>query len=165
MVESGAKVEFNQGLDARLLTPEKAELLAQMNLATPHFAMDSMESMKPVSIGLKLYVDACKRIKGKWNWRNGKVFCLTNFDTTHEQDMERIRTIQECECYPYVMIYNKPSAPAITRRLQRWTNSTIAYAKCPDFYEYQAFTYKTVLYGWSQDKQETTSQWLDRLLA
>lgn len=165
LVESGAKVEFNQGLDARLLTPEKAELLARMNLATPHFAMDSMESMKPVSRGLKLYVDACKRIKGKWNWRNGKVFCLTNFDTNHEQDMERVRAIQECECYPYVMIYNKPSAPAITRRLQRWTNSTIAYAKCPDFYEYQAFTYKTVLYGWSQDKKETTSQWLDRLLA
>lgn len=164
LVQSGAKIEFNQGLDARLLTPEKAELLARMNLTTPHFAMDSMEAMQSVSRGLKLYVEACKRIKGKWNWRNGKVFCLTNFDTTHEQDMERIKAIQDCECYPYVMIYNKPSAPAITRRLQRWTNSTIGYAKCPNFYEFQAFMYKKVLYGWSQDKKETTSQWLDRLL-
>ena len=108
--------------------------------------MDSMASMEPVSIGLKRYVDACKRIKGKWNWRHAKVFCLTNFDTTHEEDMERIRAIQRCECQPYVMIYNKPTAPAITRRLQRWTNSTIAYAASrQNFYDYQRFKYKKVL--------------------
>lgn len=143
LVDSGAKIDFNQGLDARLITPEKAELLARMNLKTPHFAMDSMKAMEPVKRGLKLYVEACKRIKGKWNWRNGKVFCLTNFDTTHEQDMERIRAIQECECWPYVMIYNKMTAPQITRRLQRWTNSPAVYAKSHlDFDEYQRFTYK-----------------------
>ena len=146
LVESGAKIEFNQGIDARLITAEKAELLASMKLKTPHFAMDSMSVMEPVKKGLKLYVDACKRIKGKWNWRNAKVFCLTNFDTTFDQDMQRIQAIQECECYPYVMIYNKPSAPPIIRRLQRWTNSTALYAKCRDFYEYQRFTYKEVLY-------------------
>lgn len=142
LVDSKAKIDFNQGIDARLITPEKAELLASMNLKTPHFAMDSMQAMEPVKRGLKLYVDACKRIKGKWNWRNGKVFCLTNFDTTHEQDMERIRAIQECECWPYVMIYNKQTAPQITRRLQRWTNSPACYARTQDFDEYQRFTYK-----------------------
>ncbi len=126
--------------------------------------MDSMEAIKPVERGLRLYVDACKRIRGKWNWRNGKVFCLTNFDTTHEQDMERIHVIQDCECWPYVMIYNKPSAPSITRRLQRWTNSGIAYAKAKSFGDYQKSTYKSVIEAWQQDKRETTSEWLDRLL-
>lgn len=142
LVNSKAEVDFNQGIDARLITPQKAELLASMRLKTPHFAMDSMQAMEPVKRGLKLYVDACKRIKGKWNWRNGKVFCLTNFDTTHEQDMERIRAIQECECWPYVMIYNKPSAPQITRRLQRWTNSAFAYSSAKTFEEYCKYTYK-----------------------
>lgn len=164
LVESGARVEFNQGLDARLLTPQKAELLARMNLKTPHFAMDSMEAIKPVEKGLRLYVDACKRIKGKWNWRNGKVFCLTNFDTSHEQDMERIKVIQACECWPFVMIYNKPSAPSITRRLQRWTNNPIIYATAQDFMDFQRQQYKEVLYPWQQDKKESTSAWLDRLL-
>lgn len=164
LVESGAKVEFNQGLDARLLTPQKAELLARMNLKTPHFAMDSMEAIKPVEKGLRLYVDACKRIKGAWNWRNGKVFCLTNFDTSHEQDMERIKVIQACECWPYVMIYNKPSAPSITRRLQRWTNNPILYATAQDFMDFQRHQYKEVIYPWQQDKKESTSAWLDRLL-
>lgn len=145
LIDSRAKIDFNQGLDARLITEEKAELLASMNLKAPHFAMDSMKSIDPVKRGLQLYVDACKRIKGKWNWRNAKVFCLTNFDTTHEEDMERIQIIQECECQPYVMIYNKKSAPPVTRRLQRWTNSTIAYAKTQDFNEYQRYTYKAVI--------------------
>lgn len=142
LVDSGAKIDFNQGLDSRLLTPEKAEYLAKMNLKTPHFAMDSMESMEQVKRGLKMYVNAYKRIHGCWNWRNAKVFLLTNFNTTHDQDMQRIHVIQECECYPYVMIYNKPSAPQITRRLQRWTNSVACYAKCQDFDEYLKFTYR-----------------------
>lgn len=146
IIRSGSKVDFNQGLDARLITPAKAELLASMNLKQPHFAMDSMESLESVKNGLKLYVDACKRIKGKWNYRYAKVFCLTNFDTTHEQDMERIRAIQECECWPYVMVYNKPSAKPITRRLQRWTNFPAAYTSSSSFEEYQRYTYKTVLF-------------------
>lgn len=145
LIDTKAKIDFNQGLDARLLTPEKAELLASMNLLLPHFAMDTAESIEPVSRGLRYYVEACKKIKGRWNWRNAKVYCLTNFDTTHEQDMERIKAIQDCECWPYVMIYNKPSAPKITRRLQRWTNNAIAYGKSHDFNAFQKACYKTVL--------------------
>lgn len=164
LVESGAITDFNQGLDARLITPEKADILAHMKLKTPHFAMDTMEAIEPVARGLKLYVDACKRVKGKWDWRNGKVFCLTNFNTSHEQDMERIKVIQNCECWPYVMIYNKPSAPSITRRLQRWTNNAIAYGKSHNFLEFQKSCYKEVIYDWQQDKRESTSAWLDRIL-
>ena len=37
LVETEAKIEFNQGLDARLLTREKAELLVSMNLIPPPF--------------------------------------------------------------------------------------------------------------------------------
>ena len=164
LIKSGAKVEFNQGLDARLITPKKADLLASMKLKMPHFAMDTMEALEPVKKGLKLYVDAYKRRWGKWNWRNAKVFCLTNYNTTHEQDMERIAAIQECECWPYVMIYNKPSARAITRRLQRWTNAAAAYSTTRDFNEYQRHTYKTVIEPWQKDKKETVSTWLNRLL-
>ena len=57
--------------------------------------MDSMDSMEAVKRGLRLYVEAYKEQKGSWDWRNAKVFCLTNFNTTHEQDMERIRSIHD----------------------------------------------------------------------
>ena len=113
----------------------------------PHFAMDTMESIDKVAHGLRLYVDAYKQIHGSWNWRKAKVFCLTNFNTTHEEDMIRIKAIQECDCWPYVMIYNKPSAPKITRRLQRWTNSPYCYGSTHDFNEYQIHTYKKVILG------------------
>lgn len=111
----------------------------------PHFAMDSMKAVEPVKRGLKLYVDACKKIRGKWNWRNARVFCLVNFDTTHKEDLERIKIIQDCECWPYVMVYNKPSAPAVTRRLQRWTNNAMLYARAKTFEEYQKYNYKTII--------------------
>lgn len=147
LVQSKARVDFNQGLDARLITPEKADFLSKMKLNSVHFAMDTMQQIDSVKRGLQLYVDACKRNSSKiWSWRRAKVFVLTNFNTTFEQDMERIRIIQECECQPYVMIYNKPSAPKIIKRLQRWTNNTLAYSSAKDFYDYQRFTYKEVLY-------------------
>ena len=164
LVQTGAKVEFNQGLDARLITPALAEKLAHMRLELPHFAMDSVKQMDQVARGLRLYVDARRRYKGKWNWRRAKVFVLTNFDTTFDQDMARIKLIQDCECWPYVMIYNKASAPAITRRLQRWTNNPIFYQATHDFYEFQAHTYKRVIYPWEKDAGESTSAWLDRIL-
>lgn len=142
LVESHAKIEFNQGLDARLIDHQTAILLARMKLRLPHFAMDTMKDMSKVANGIREYVAACKEINGKWNWRNAKVFVLTNFDTTHDEDIKRIRLIQELECWPYVMIYNKYSSPQITRRLQRWTNSPAIYASFKDFDEYQRKTYK-----------------------
>lgn len=65
----------------------------------------------------------------------------------------------------YVASKYKPSARAITRRLQRWTNNTALYAKYRDFIEYQRDNYKAVIESWQRDKKETVSQWLDRLLA
>lgn len=164
LASSGAKVDFNQGLDARLITPELADLLARMNLKMPHFAMDSMKVMEAVERGLLLYRDACKRLNHRWRWRDNKVFCLVNFDTTFEQDMERITRIQNCDYWPYVMIYNKPSAPSIIKRLQRWCNSPLFYSKSKDFFDFQRHEYKEVLYDWMKDKWESPSQWLDRLL-
>ncbi len=139
-----AKIEINQGIDARLISEDIAELLASMKLINQHFAMDSIKQMDGVKRGLKRYIDAYKRKHGRWNWRYAKVFVLTNYDTTHEQDMQRIHAIQECECQPYVMIYNKPSAPLITRRLQQWTNNNIRYAMAKDFEDFQKTKFKNV---------------------
>lgn len=148
LIGSQARIDFNQGLDARLLTEDMANMLAHMKLKMPHLAMDNMKDMQSVSKGLQLYVDACKSVhKTKWSFRKARVFVLTNFDTTIEEDLYRIQQIQECECWPYVMIYNKPSAPKFLRRLQRWTNNPIAYGKTQDFYEYQNYYYKKVLYS------------------
>lgn len=146
LIASKARIDFNQGLDARLITPDLANLLALMDVKCCHFAMDNMRDMIAVSRGLKLYVEAYKRIHGKWNYRKAKVFCLTNFDTTHEQDMERVKLIEQCECVPFIMVYNRPSAPSVTKRLQRYVDNPQAYHAFSNFYDFQRAFYKKVLY-------------------
>ena len=146
LIKSGSKIDFNQGLDARLITNEKAEMLASMNLYRPHFAMDKMSDVNVVINGLIKFKNAKVKHDGKWNMREKRVFVLTNFDTTFEEDLYRVNLLRENEYIPYVMIYNKPSAPAILKRLQRWCNFPAAFHSAKDFWEYQKYTYKEVLY-------------------
>lgn len=146
LVESNSKIEFNQGLDARLISKDEAHLLANMNLYRPHFAMDKMKDVGAVLKGLINYKEAKIAKDGKWRMREKRVYILTNFDTTFEQDLFRVEMLIKNQYEPYVMIYNKPSAPKILRRLQRWCNSPILFYSANDFWEYQRHTYKTVLY-------------------
>ena len=64
---------------------------------------------------------------------------LTNYDTTHEQDLERIYTLRELGYWPYVMIYNRESLPKghITRKLQRWVNMRPVFETIKNFNDYQ----------------------------
>lgn len=146
LVESNAKIDFNQGLDARLITKEKAHLLTNIRLHRPHFAMDQMKDVDAVLKGLLNYKEAKITKDGKWNMREKRVFVLTNFDTTFNEDLYRVELLRKNQYMPYVMIYNKPSAPSILRRLQRWCNFPAAFHSASDFWEYQKHTYKSVLY-------------------
>lgn len=51
------------------------------------------------------------------------VYVLTNYDSTHEQDLYRVYTLRDLGFDPYVMIYDKENAPRRTRLLQRWVNN------------------------------------------
>lgn len=37
---------------------------------------------------------------------------------------------------PYVMVYERPSAPAITQHLQRWVNNKRIFHTVPNFADY-----------------------------
>lgn len=43
LIDSGAWVDFSQGLDIRLMTEEKAEMLKKMKIKSVHFAWDKYE--------------------------------------------------------------------------------------------------------------------------
>ena len=68
--------------------------------------------------------------------RHVRVYVLTNFNTTLEQDLYRVYTILEIGFDPYVMVYDKPNAPREIRRLQRWCNSKWIFRSC-DFKDYK----------------------------
>lgn len=118
LVDSKAWVDFTQGIDARLINKCNVEGLSKVKVKMIHFAFDLMKYEKKVIEGLRLYKEATNI-----DSRKTGVYILTNFNTTHEEDLYRVYKVIELGYKPYIMIYNKDTAPRITRRLQRWCNS------------------------------------------
>ena len=130
--DSGALVDFTQGLDARLINQEVAKQLARINIKMVHFAFDLIKNEKAIINGLKLYKET-----NNVTSRNAIVYILTGFNTTFAEDMYRVRVVQSLGYSPDIRIYNKPSAPKILKDLQRWSNNRILYRSC-DFWDYTA---------------------------
>jgi hypothetical protein len=124
LIDSGATVDFTQGLDARFITPEIAEMLGKIKTKMYHFAFDFMKNEKAIIKGLKTYAKICGLPS---SCSDKAVYMLTNYDTTHEEDLYRIRMIEECGFVPDVRVYRKSTAPQITRDLQRWCNNRFLY--------------------------------------
>lgn len=132
LIDSKALVEFNQGLDIRLVTDRNMELLKQIRLNGIHFAFDRYQDKDIVEPRLRAFAE-----KTGFNKDRGRVmvYILVNFDTTIEQDLYRIQLCRELKFSPYPMIYDKEHADPIYRKLQRWCNNFIFW-KTPTFEEY-----------------------------
>jgi hypothetical protein len=133
LVDSNAWVDINQGIDCRLLNEQNIAAINQIKLKNIHFAWDYMHEEKRVLRGLELYAKLAAR---KPHGNFGTVYCLTNYDTTMEQNLYRIYKLRDMGYDPYVMIYDKPHAPREVRLLQRWCNNKIIFRAEPDFYKY-----------------------------
>ena len=108
LIDSGAYVDFTQGLDCRLLTPENIDAINLVKLKQIHFAWDYMKESAAVLRGLNLYRENATR---KPHGSYGTVYMLTNYDTTMEENLYRVYTLRDLGFDPYVMIYDKPNAP------------------------------------------------------
>lgn len=134
LVDSKALVDVNQGFDAKLLTPGVIDLINDIKLKNIHFAWDLMQNSKAVLRGLEMYkAMATRKVCGGY----GTVYVLTNYNTTMEDNLYRIYTLQDMGYDPYVMVYEKPNAPKEIRDLQRWCNSVVIRKSCPDFKRYK----------------------------
>ena len=133
LIDSKAWVDINQGLDIRLMTAEKADMIRQMKVKGLHFAWDRYEDKDIIVPKFKEF----KQIT-KLDIRKLIVYVLCNYDTTIEQDLERIYTLRELGYWPYVMLYDKEHIPRghTYRKLQRWVNNRFVFAKCKTFDEY-----------------------------
>ena len=131
--DSKARVNFNQGLDIRLVNDCNLELLKQIRLQSIHFAFDRWKDKDIIEPKLRKFVK-----ETGYDRNRGKVmvYILTNFDTTIEQDIYRIQLCRELNVSPYPMIYNKEHADPIYRKLQRWCNNFIFWS-VPTFEKYQ----------------------------
>lgn len=134
LIDSKAWVDINQGLDIRLMTERKAELFKKLKLKNVHFAWDRYEDKDKIIPKFEMFKD----ITGI-DERKLTVFCLTNFDTTFDQDLERVYTLRDMGYTPYVMVYDKAHTEPTdkVRRLQQWVNNRIAFAKCQRFEDFR----------------------------
>ena len=130
LIDSKAWVDFTQGMDIRLMTAEKADMIRQCKVKMLHFAWDNpddeltFEKLKEYRKAFSLPDEKCK------------VYVLTNFNSTHKQDLERIYRLRDIGYDPFVMVYEKWNAPKETRRLQRWCNNKIIFRAESDFTKY-----------------------------
>lgn len=128
-IETGAIIDFTQGLDIRLLNDSDIDDINRMRLRTIHFAWDNpKEDLKPK------FENFANGFRRKSNI--GMVYCLTNFNSTMEENLYRIYTLRDLGYDPYVMVYDKPHAPKEIRNLQRWCNNKIIFKSCPKFEDY-----------------------------
>lgn len=136
-IDSKAKIDFNQGLDIRLMTEEKAEMIARMRVDEIHFAWDRYEDKDKILPKLQLFADIASPKIHKKQVHKAIVYTLVNFSTTLEQDLDRIYTLRDMGYWPYVMIYDKEHAPKVYRRLQRWVNMRSTFAAVKRFEDYK----------------------------
>lgn len=135
LIESKAYIDFNQGLDVRLMTKEKAEMIGKIKVKELHFAWDRYLDKKAIIPKLEAFREISTVHKTKLI-----VYVLCNFDTTIDQDLERIYTLREMGYSPYVMLYDKANIPKghEYKKLQRWVNNRFIFWSCDRFEDYKS---------------------------
>ena len=134
--DKGWRMDFNQGLDARLINKENAKLLAKIKYKEMiRFAWDNIEDETEIIKGLKLVIKAGIRP------RNITVYVLIGFDTTFEEDLYRIKRLRDIKdergfIKAYVMNYNNTLKSRRYKDFMRWVNNPWIFKSC-DWEEYK----------------------------
>lgn len=114
-------IDFNQGLDIRLINKENAKLLAKVkHFKQIHFAWDLMSYEKEFKEGLNILFKA-----GIKPYRI-MVFVLCGFNTAFEKDLYRFNELLSSGVDPFIMNYGdvdkraKEFARWVNKRLYKW---------------------------------------------
>lgn len=136
LINSGARVDFNQGLDIRLMTDEKARMLSQIKIDKIHFAWDRYEDKDIVQPRFLTF-----RKQSTVNNHNLQVYVLCG-DHKKElipEDIYRVQWLKDNGYAPYVMLYDKEHLPkgCDLRRFQRYCNNRFVFWSCDTWEQYK----------------------------
>lgn len=132
LIDSGAYVDFTQGLDIRLTNEENITAINHLKLKEIHFAWDNPRDN--LESKFEFYT---RYAKHKPHGKYGTVYILTNHGTTMQENLYRVYILRDLGFDPYIMIYDKPNAPREIRDLQRWCNNRWIFRSCPKFEDYK----------------------------
>lgn len=133
LIDSGAWVDFTQGLDIRLMTDDVIDKIKQLKIKMLHFAWDREKDSDIIIRNLIAFKKATNI-----DMRKARVYVLTNYETTFEFDLYRVYKLREMGYEPYIMIYDKAKASKRLKRLQRWVNNKFIFRVCERFEDYIA---------------------------
>jgi hypothetical protein len=129
IIELRLKVCFVQGLNIRIITQEQADLLAMCNYTNSKFnqkyltfAWDRFNDGRLIKKGISICNTA--GIPSK----HMQFFVLIGFDSTEAQDYERIMTLREWGCMPFVMPYRRDDP--YQKAFARWVNNRAVFKSC-----------------------------------
>ena len=122
LIATGKPFQFKQGLDMRLMTPEKAKLLNQAKYFGDYiFAFDHIEDAVWMEKKLQMWREFCDKPT--------KLYVLSGFDRQDEQEIEsvfeRIRILIKYDCLPYIMRHEKylqSPYKSLFIQIARWCN-------------------------------------------
>lgn len=136
LIDSKANVNFNQGLDIRLMTEEKAIMLSQIRIKGIHFAWDRYEDKELIEPKFLEF-----RKHSRIHPHDLQVYCLVGDKEkkVREEDLYRIYWLRDNGFAPYIMIYGKYDLPKTheLKKLQRYVNSRQIFWSISNFEEYQ----------------------------
>jgi hypothetical protein len=136
IIELKLKPCFVQGLNIRIITDDQAHLLAQSNYRNSKFnqkylsfAWDKYKDGKLILQG----IERCNKAGIPSN--HMQFFVLIGFDSTPDQDMERVMTLRNLGAMPFVMPYKKDDP--YQKAFARWVNNRAVFKSCSwEDYEY-----------------------------
>jgi hypothetical protein len=108
------RLDFNQGLDHRLLTQKVVDELSTIYHSELHFAWDNLSDFNTVEKALDLLE---KNNISRCNW-----LILAGYNTTFEEDLLRVKYLRNRNQVCYLMRYNGNTTKELTR-LSRWVNN------------------------------------------
>ncbi len=112
--DNNIRLDFNQGLDFRLINEDNLKELIKTKTTDYRFAFDSIKYFPRV----KKVVELLNKYDVRAMW-----YILVNFDSTFDEDMERINYINSNNQRAYVMRYNSDFTDRRYIALARWVNS------------------------------------------
>ena len=128
-IDNKIKVNFNQGLDIRLIDDEKAEMLSRVKYYNRrfsnrviYFAFDKIEYEPIIREKLDILLKYIKPYQIM-------VYVLVGFDTKFEDDMKRFDILRGYGVDPYIMKYNNRTDDKKINDFARWVNKRI-YKVC-----------------------------------
>jgi hypothetical protein len=116
LIAEGLKVDFNQGLDIRLLSEENIEYLKRVKAKELRFAFDHIGYEKAVREGIRLLLD------NGLGSRKLSFYFLYGFPVIEQECVERVKILASYNVDVYPMAYKGPDGKEPWRRILKVDN-------------------------------------------